>query len=131
MFALAQQRLEKNQYAPSTYKADDKYLLSTKLICGDCGSYMVGESGTGGSGKKYHYYKCTTAKKKGDCHRKALRKDDVEELALNKIVNSVFDGNVINELANHVSAWQENVITSYSIHYTKLYEVWYDWRVPS
>lgn len=123
LFALAQQRLEKNQYAPSTYKADDKYLLSTKLICGDCGSYMVGESGTGSSGKKYHYYKCTTAKKKGDCHRKALRKDDVEELALNKIVNSVFDGNVINELANHVSAWQEKENTTVPLLQRELAEV--------
>ena len=36
LFALAQQRLEKNKYASSTYKADEPYLLSTKLICGDC-----------------------------------------------------------------------------------------------
>ena len=65
LFALAMDRLEKNKYAPSTYKADDRYLLSTKLICGCCGATMVGESGTGRNDKKYHYYKCSNQAQKG------------------------------------------------------------------
>ena len=63
LFALAMDRLEKNKYAPSSYKADERYLLTSKLMCGDCGALMVGEGGTSQSGKVYHYYKCVTAKK--------------------------------------------------------------------
>ena len=36
----------KNKKAPARHKAEDDYLLTTKLYCGKCGSFMVGESGT-------------------------------------------------------------------------------------
>ena len=123
LFALAQQRLEKNKYAPSTYKADDKYLLTTKLFCGDCGSSMVGESGTSGSGKKYHYYKCVTAKKKGACHKKAVCKADIEEIVMKKTVDSVFEGNVISEVASRVMSWQEKENTVVPLLQKELAEV--------
>ena len=51
MFALAIDRLEKNKYAPSGYKADEGYMLTSKLMCGDCGALMDGEGGTSQSGK--------------------------------------------------------------------------------
>lgn len=49
---MAQTRLEKNRYAPAAMKADKKYILSAKMICSDCGSYMVGECGISGAKKK-------------------------------------------------------------------------------
>ena len=112
LFALAQDRLEKNRYAPSTYKADERYLLTSKLMCGDCGALMVGEGGTSGSGKVHHYYKCVTAKKKRGCHRKALRKNDIEELVMRKTVQSVFECNAMDSLVDHLMEWQakENTV---------------------
>ncbi len=95
LFALAMDRLEKNKYAPSSYKADERYLLTSKLMCGNCGALIVGEGGTSQSGKVYHYYKCVTAKKKGGCHRKAVRKDAIEELVMRKTVQSVFECNAM------------------------------------
>ena len=80
LFELAQKRLEKNRHAPAAMKADIKYILSTKLRCGECSGMMVGESGTSGTNKKiYHYYKCANAKKH-KCSRKALRKSDIENI---------------------------------------------------
>ena len=58
LFERVQQRMEGNKKAPSRTKADEEYLLTTKLFCGDCGRLMVGESGTSGTnGAKYCYYK--------------------------------------------------------------------------
>ncbi|WP_460162180.1 recombinase zinc beta ribbon domain-containing protein [Ruminococcus sp. 25CYCFAH16] len=51
-------------------------------MCGDCGAYMVGESGTSNNHKVYHYYKCATAKKKKGCNKKFPRKGLIEEFVI-------------------------------------------------
>lgn len=48
----------------AAYKAEERYLLSLKAYCGECGSLLVGESGYGKMGVRYSYYKCATRKKK-------------------------------------------------------------------
>ena len=47
LFERAQRTLVNNKKAPARHKASDDYLLTTKIFCGDCGSLMVGEIGTG------------------------------------------------------------------------------------
>lgn len=46
LFDRVQDKLAKNKKAPARHKAEDDYLLTTKLFCGTCGAMMVGESGT-------------------------------------------------------------------------------------
>ncbi len=43
---------------PARHKAEEIYLLTTKLYCGKCGALMFGESGVSHTGKMYTYYKC-------------------------------------------------------------------------
>lgn len=38
LFDRVQKRLEKNKRAPAHGKADEEYLLTTKLFCGKCGA---------------------------------------------------------------------------------------------
>ena len=47
LFELVQRRMAQNKHAPVRHKAEDDYLLTTKLFCGKCGALMVGEAGTG------------------------------------------------------------------------------------
>ena len=49
--------LHKNKRALACGKADEEYLLTTKLFCGKCGALMFGESGTSATGRTYYYYK--------------------------------------------------------------------------
>ena len=46
LFDRVQEKLAKNKKAPARHKAEDDYLLTTKLFCGYCGAYLCGESGT-------------------------------------------------------------------------------------
>ena len=123
LFALAQDRAKKNKYAPAMYKADDKYLLTTKLLCGDCGKHMVGESGTSRTGKKYYYYKCSTAKKKEGCHRKPLKKDVVENIVISQTIRSVFQGHALDGIVDHVMMWQAKENTTLPLLQRELAEV--------
>lgn len=52
-FERVQQRMESNRHAPAKAKADEEYLLTTKLFCGKCGKMLAGESGTSRTGAKH------------------------------------------------------------------------------
>lgn len=46
LFESVQKKMETNRKAPARHKAEDDYILTTKLKCGSCGAFMVGESGS-------------------------------------------------------------------------------------
>ena len=64
LFDRVQEKMAKNKKSPARHKAEDDYLLTTKLFCGYCGAYLCGESGTSRTGVVHHYYKCVSVKKK-------------------------------------------------------------------
>ena len=57
LFDRVQENIVKNKKATSRHKAENDYILTTKLFCGECKSLMVGESGTSFTKQVYHYYK--------------------------------------------------------------------------
>ena len=84
LFDRVQDMMAKNKKAPARHKAEDDYLLTTKLFCGYCGAYLCGECGTSRSGMVHHYYKCVSVKKRrADCKKKAVRKEWIEDLVVN------------------------------------------------
>ena len=51
LFDRVQRRMEVNRHAPARAKADEEYLLTTKLFCGHCGRMLAGESGRSRNGE--------------------------------------------------------------------------------
>lgn len=123
LFALVQQRIAQNKYAPSASRSEVKYLLTGKLICGNCGAVYAGESGTGRTGEKYHYYKCVKAKKFDGCDKKAIKKDPAEKAVLDTIIKYIFVDEVISEISERVTAWQEKEDTTIPIFQRELADV--------
>ena len=106
IFDRAQERLTKNQKTPAAAKADERYLLTTKLFCGKCGAQMVGESGKSRTGKMYHYYKCLSAKRKTGCDKKAVKKDWIEDLVVNQTMAVVMNDRLMERIADRLLAMQ-------------------------
>lgn len=102
LFNRVQERLAKNKKAPARYKAEDRYLLTTKLFCGKCGKFMVGESGTSRTKKVHHYYRCVNTKKKKLCDMKTIKKDLIENAAIYYAMKIVMDDDVVEKLADKV-----------------------------
>ena len=74
---------EENKIAPSRKKEIFDYILSGKLVCGDCKRRMSGESGTSRTGDIHYYYLCTSRrKKKLPCTTKAVTKQYLEDLVI-------------------------------------------------
>lgn len=115
LFDRVQVKIEKNSRAPAASKADEVYLLSTKLFCGKCGRLMVGESGTSHTGKKYHYYKCGGAKRKKGCTKKAVKKDWIEDFVVTQTMNMVFDDTAMENLADMLLDFQQRENTDIPI----------------
>ena len=113
LFDRAQDRLARNKRTPAAAKAKVAYLLTTKLICGKCETFMVGESGTSKTLRKYHYYKCLSNKRKRGCDRKrAIKKDWIEQLVVQDTVNYVLQDAEIQRIAKMLMARQEREDTA-------------------
>ena len=108
LFDRVQERLEKNKKAPARHKAEDDYLLTTKLFCGYCGAYLCGESGTSRTGIVHHYYKCVSVKKKRtECHKKPVRKQWIEDLVVKETMDMLNDTKAIEAIISTVMDLQE------------------------
>lgn len=99
LFDKVQYMLKKNKRATGRMKAHANYLLSTKLFCGECGSTMVGESGTGKQGVIYNYYKCSGRKNHRGCNKHTEQKEWIENLVVRETINRILVPDVIEEIA--------------------------------
>ena len=106
VFKRVQIRRKKNRRTPAAAKAEDKYLLTTKLFCGKCGKMMVGESGTSRTGKTHHYYKCRDAKRKNGCNKRAVKKEWIEDLVVNETMAVVMNGPLMEGIIDRLSVLQ-------------------------
>ena len=102
LFERVQKKMLKNQKAPARHKAEDDYILSTKLKCGKCGAFMVGECGTSKTGIVHHYYKCASAKHRKGCDKKAVKKEWIEDLVVNYTMKIVMDDELIDTIADRI-----------------------------
>lgn len=112
LFDRVQKRLEKNKRAPARGKADEEYLLTTKLFCGKCGALMFGESGTSATGRTYYYYKCATAKRRKGCNKKTVQKDWLESLVVQETMKLIQDDAMIERIVQLVMDFQNQENTA-------------------
>jgi hypothetical protein len=105
--------MDKNKRSPARAKAKVEYLLTTRLYCGKCETYMVGESGTSQTLKTYNYYKCLSNKRKRGCiQKKAVKKDWIEKIVVQDTVNFVLQDKEIKRIANLIIELQKREDTA-------------------
>ena len=101
LFERVQEKLEKNKKAPARAKAEEAYLLTTKIFCGHCGVSMNGESGKSRNGTIHRYYKCHAVKaKKNDCKKKPVKKEWIEDLVVNATMEMLMDDDMIEAIVS-------------------------------
>ena len=123
LFDDVQEKISKNKKAPARRKAEDDYLLTTKLHCGCCGALMFGESGTSRTGEVHRYYKCATAKKKKGCKKKTVRKQWLEDLVVNQTMQLVRDDAAMESIIAKVMELQDKENTNIPLYEKQLRDV--------
>ena len=120
LFEDVQEKIAKNKKAPARRKAEDDYLLTTKLFCGYCGALMFGESGTSRTGEVHRYYKCATAKKHKGCKKKTVRKQWLEDLVVNQTMQLVKDDAAMESIIAKVIELQNKENTNIPLYEKQL-----------
>lgn len=81
LYEQVQRRIAHNKLGQKSRDTD--FLLKGKIVCGYCGKHINGESGTSCTGRVMYYYKCANRKKnKLNCSKKAIPKDELEQIVL-------------------------------------------------
>ena len=108
LFDRVQAKLAKNKKSPARHKAEEGYLLTTKLFCGCCGAYMCGDSGKGRSGEVHRYYKCVSIKKRrAICNKKSVRKDWIEDIVVNATMKMLMSDTTIDAIVSALMTLQD------------------------
>ena len=124
LFDRVQEKMAKNKKSPARHKAEDDYLLTTKLFCGYCGAYLCGESGTSRTGVVHHYYKCVSVKKKRtDCHKKPVRKEWLEDMVVNATMKMLMNDATIDAIVSALMTLQDAENTALPLYEKQLREV--------
>lgn len=113
VFDKVQQIIESRVHR-SPANTNERYLLSGKVICGECGKPYAGYC------KKkedviYSYYKCTNNGKyirgqiKEDyCKNTSIRRDEIEDIVIKKIKDLLSDENLADKIYNEFNEFVKN-----------------------
>ena len=99
LFDKCQHRLNVNKHKAGSFKNNkEKYLLTGKIFCGNCGATISGISGTGKCKSIYRYYKCMNVKKH-KCCKKPVQKELIENIVLNAAMDIFKDKALIRKIS--------------------------------
>ena len=99
-------RVDRKMKKNKPHKPRGDYALTGKLICGLCGSFMTGTSGTGKSGAVHYYYKCP----KKD--RRPIPREKIEHAVADHVRAVLGSPEALDPLVEKLLAYQEEELRS-------------------
>lgn len=89
-----------NKHAPGKKKEIFDFILSGKLVCGDCKRTMVGESGTSHTSARHYYYSCLSRRRKRQpCKTESVNKQWLEDTVINTTWAFLSNKEVVKQIA--------------------------------
>lgn len=108
LFEKVRKKTNQNKYGKRSVEV--VYLLRNKVKCGYCGSPISAECGTAKSGKKIRYYKCLGRKHRNGCTKSMVRKEYLEELVLDYIINELKKPENMNRIIEMTLEMQDKMV---------------------
>lgn len=93
-FEKVQQKMNERKQYRAAYKAKQDYLLSGKIICGECGSTYSGNSRRTRD-TVYISYTCNKQNGKNKCHNSGISRDRLEKAILEQLAERVFNKDIL------------------------------------
>lgn len=100
VFAAVQEKVTTKKNPRGRHRENGDYLLTGKLFCGYCKSYMVGVSGTAKDGTLHYYYQCQKRRNEKTCEKKNVRREWIEELVALYTKEFILQDDVIEWIAD-------------------------------
>jgi len=103
MFERVKRKMEENKHRTGQYKSKRVYILSGLVLCGKCGSAMVGKHARSGRNKTdYSYYECNSRRNKRTCDAKPISKPFVEDLVIDFLYENLFSDDAIGPASDKI-----------------------------
>lgn len=100
VFEQVKTKMEARKHHCPSNRAKEVYLLSGKIICGECGYSMAGSRQYSGRNKSLRVtYRCMGRKNKHICNNKDIRREYIEAFVLERLAEYVFDDSLIKKIA--------------------------------
>ncbi len=96
-FAKAQEIMKNRKNKSATYRAKETYLLSGKIVCGECGSMYCGNSRVS-KGRQYVSYNCTKKNGSIKCKNGCVNRDKIEDVVLDRLADYLFNTDNIEDI---------------------------------
>ena len=112
IFQLVKKRIDANKYGKHVTGVD--YLLKGKMFCGYCGRAYSSAAGTSKDGTIHRYYKCPHVKSKTGCLSKPLKKEPIENIITDTLIEQITLPSNMKILIDTISAKFNNDAGSYS-----------------
>ena len=107
-FKKVENKMKKNLKLAGRFTAREVYLLTGRLVCGDCGKPMSSYAGTDRKGYTRRYYRCCGTRVDTPCANKPLRKELIEKLVMNEIIGFLNEDKNIDLIIKCLMKYQEN-----------------------
>ena len=107
VFYAVQNELKEKKGLKGRKRENSDYLLTGKLKCGNCGSFMVGISGTSKTGDTHYYYTCNDRRVGGSCRKKNVRRDWLEQRIAELTRDCILQRDVIEWIADNAVEFQK------------------------
>lgn len=119
LFWEVNQHLKAKKNPQGRHRENGDYLLTGKLKCAHCDSYMVGFSGTGKHGEMHYYYGCKKRRLERACTKKNVRRDWIEDIVVKSTLDYVLQPHVIQWIADAVIEYQNREAASFEMESLK------------
>lgn len=83
-------------------RRSEMYNLCGRLVCGQCGGHYMGSTATSRNGEKHHYYVCTNRRKYHTCSAPNIRRDELEDLVINRTLEILKQPQIIARIVDLV-----------------------------
>lgn len=107
MYKLINERMDARKNG--RLKAKVNYLVSGKIVCGKCGSNLIGHT-SHNKGYTYCSYVCGNRYRTKNCDLKALRKDYVEGKVVENLRLSIFNTEAVTALAEKLTDYYNRMV---------------------
>lgn len=100
LFETVRNKVENNKYGK--HKPNVVYLFKNKLKCGYCEHSVNSDAGTSKNGTIMRYYKCSGKRISKTCPLKPIRKELIEDLVVNAIIDTFATNDLIVTIAKRI-----------------------------
>lgn len=113
IFNKVKQKMQYRMHGPRI-NSNTFYILTGKLICGECKSSYSGNCNYPRPGVKYTKYSCVGRQKNNSCTNRSINQEKLENEVVNSLKANIFNENSINQLSIKMYNYIRN-LTSTSI----------------